>query len=203
MPKLTLCNYELCDYDEEPSFYAATCVFRIGNSNLDLEYRTACRMRARHNFGETAHMNTCKKLISRLCVYLGRPVQICTGDNAINVLCRMDVSVEVLILCLLIINRILMPSRMHTDKHETYRIQYDLHRNRFDREGVFESEYPYITQSYMLCIVLMCVVLYTCTDTDILMRMNAYSCIDLNCMHSAIIWLKCYKRLKAYFVFCL
>ena len=84
-----------------------------------------------------------------------------------------------------------MRSRMHTDKREKYRIRYDLHRIRFDREGVFDSEYLYITQSYMLCIDHMCILLYTCTDDYNIMCMNAYRCTDTNCMHSANIWLKC------------
>ena len=55
---------------------------------------------------------------------------------------------------------------------------YGLQRIRFGREGVFDSEHLYRSQSYMYCIIGMSMYAYTCTDIDIHTRMNAYTYID-------------------------
>ena len=110
-----------------------------------------------------AHIVVCMFRIRRMNSDLGRPARHSVGDNLISILCMATMcakkrsqlcniallekaqGAEVLILheaAMNAFNHMLI--WMHADEHEKYRIRYSLHRKRFGREGVFESEYPYI-----------------------------------------------------------
>ena len=192
-----------------PCNYAATCAHGVKNLLIHPECRN-CRSRCACpdicNLACSA-IRIC--IISRIMYDWGLPARSSAGEEiVINLLCMTTMCVTkksrrcvaamlakaqgagVLILSIII-------NLMHADEQMRYGIRYGLHRKRFGREGVFNSEYSHLSQSYnMLCIDRMCMSAYTCIDIHNLMHTNAYRCTDTNCMHSALIWLKCYKRLK-------
>ena len=192
------CRYELGKrrWNGIRMVHAAICMIGIHYFEVDPAYKSAWRVPARHPYRGKAQVNLCMKSIRWLRADVGSPARYSAGCCLINILCIATKFAKVLILStVLMISIMCMLNQMQVDEHVNTGIKGDLHRKRFDREGVFDSEYPFITQSYMLCIdrtcILVCISTYTCTDFHSQLNANAHSCIDTNCMHSIIIWLKC------------